>query len=60
LTGKVKLEVVVAPNGSVTSAKLAGGSPVFEQSAIQAVKQWKFEPSEKETRGIIVIDFVPD
>jgi len=60
LGGKVKVEVTVAPGGSVTSARLAGGSPVFEQSALQAVKQWKFERSDKETKGIIVIDFPND
>ena len=60
LGGKVRLEVIVAPGGSVTFAKLVGGSPVFEQSAVQAVKQWKFERSDKETRGIVVIDFPID
>jgi TonB family protein len=57
LVGKVKLELTVAPSGSVASAKMVGGSPVFEQSAIAAAKQWKFEPSEKETKEMIVMDF---
>ena len=57
LNGKVKLEVVVSPGGSVTSAKLAGGNPVFEQSAIEAVKQWRFQPAEKETKGFVFVEF---
>jgi TonB family protein len=57
LVGKVKLELTVAPNGSVASAKMVGGSPVFEQTAIAAAKQWKFERSENETKEMIVMDF---
>lgn len=57
LEGKVKVEVVITPAGNVASAKLAGGSPVFEKSALDAVKQWRFAPAEKETRGIIVMEF---
>jgi TonB family protein len=57
LKGKVKLEVVIAPEGSVKSAKLVGGSPVFEKSAIEAVKQWRFEPAAKETKAVILLEF---
>ncbi len=57
LIGKVKLEIVIAPSGAVTSAKLQGGSPVFEQNAIQAAKQWKFEAADKETKGVIIMEF---
>lgn len=57
LTGKVRVEVVVAPNGTVTSARLIGGSPVFEKSAVDAVKQWRFEPADRENKGIIVLEF---
>jgi TonB family protein len=57
LTGKVKLEVVVTAAGSVSSAKLVGGNPVFERSAIDAVKQWKFEAAPKETKSLVVLEF---
>lgn len=57
LTGKVKVEVVVSAAGSVSSAKLVGGNPVFEQSAIEAVKQWRFQPADKETKGIVLLEF---
>jgi len=58
LTGKVKVEVVISPGGSVTSAKLAGGNPVFEASALAAVKQWKFESAPSATKSAITIEFV--
>jgi TonB family protein len=57
LKGKVKLEVMIAPEGLVKSAKLLGGSPVFEKSAIEAVKQWRFEAAAKETKAVIVLEF---
>lgn len=57
LTGKVKMELVIAPSGAVTSAKLVGGSPVFESSAREAVKQWRFEPAKTETKEVIVLEF---
>jgi TonB family protein len=57
LSGKVKLEVTITPAGSVDSAKLVGGNPVFEQSAIDAVKQWKFESAPKETKAVVVLEF---
>ena len=57
LSGKVKIEVEVNPAGTVTSAKMVGGNPVFETSAIQAVKQWKFETAQGATKGVITVEF---
>jgi len=57
LAGKVKVEVVIAANGTVKSATLAGGNPVFEKSAIEAVKQWKFESAQADTKAVIVLEF---
>jgi TonB family protein len=57
ITGKVKLEIVVAPGGAVTAARLVGGNPVFEKSAVEAVKQWRFEPAQKETKTAMVLEF---
>lgn len=57
LKGRVKLELVIAPQGSVKSAKLLGGNPVFEKCAIDAVKQWKFEAAAKESETVILLEF---
>ncbi len=57
LTGKVKIEVVVNPAGTVTAAKPVGGSPIFENSALEAVKQWKFEAAQTTTKTVIVLEF---
>jgi TonB family protein len=57
LSGKVRLELVIAPGGSVKSSKLVGGNPVFEKSAIDAAEQWRFETAEKETKAVILLEF---
>ena len=57
LEGKVKLEILIDRAGVVRTAKMLGGNPVFEQSAIQTLKQWRFEPADKETKAVIVLDF---
>jgi TonB family protein len=57
LSGKVKLELVITPGGSVKSARLVGGNPVFEKSATDAAKQWRFEAAEKETKAVILLEF---
>jgi len=57
LSGKVKIEVEVNPAGSVISAKMVGGNPVFETSAINAVRQWKFEVSQSASKGVITVEF---
>jgi TonB family protein len=57
--GVVKLEVHVAPNGTVKSVDVKGGHPVLTQSAVTAVGHWKFEAAPKETKEEIDITFEP-
>jgi len=57
LSGKVKIEVTVTPAGTVKAAKMVGGNPVFEQNALTAVKQWKFEPASKESKVAVLLEF---
>ena len=59
ITGVVKLAVVVAPNGSLKSSKAVGGHPVLVNAAMDAMKQWKFEPAPTESSGIVEFKFQP-
>src|SRR5271169_1380461 len=59
ITGSVKVEVVVAPNGTVKEAKVLGGHPVLAGAALDAVKKWRFEPATVESTGIVDITFAP-
>jgi TonB family protein len=59
ITGTVKIEVVVAPNGTVKDARVVGGHPVLATSALDAAKKWRFEPATAESTGIIDFKFEP-
>jgi TonB family protein len=57
--GVVRVEVVVAPNGSVKSTKLLGGSPILGQSTMKAIKQWKFAPAASDETLTVKVEFDP-
>jgi TonB family protein len=57
ITGTVKVEVTIAPNGTVKSTKLVGGSPLLADSALEAVKGWKYEPASAETTTVVIFNF---
>ncbi len=55
--GKVKIEVIVAPDGHVKSTRAVGGHPLLVQACQDAVKEWKFVPAAEETTQIVEFDF---
>jgi TonB family protein len=59
ISGTVKVEVVVAPNGTVRDARIVGGHPVLASAALDAAKKWRFEPAPSESTGIIDFKFEP-
>ena len=59
LTGVVRLQVVVAPNGTVKDTKVIGGHPILVNAAVDAVKKWRFEPGSGESTGTLEFKFEP-
>jgi TonB family protein len=59
ITGTVKIEVMVSPNGIVKGARIVGGHPVLANAALDAARRWRFEPSSAESSGIIDFKFEP-
>jgi TonB family protein len=57
LTGTVKLMVQVTPDGKVKGMHTTGGNAVLVSAAENAVKQWIFEPAQKETSEPIEVKF---
>ena len=57
ISGSVKIEAVVAPNGTVKSAGILGGHPVLAQAGLDAVKRCKWETGSRETHEIVVLNF---
>lgn len=57
LSGKVKVEATVSPDGRVKETRTIGGSPVLVNAAMDAIRMWRYEPGPKETVEVIEIDF---
>ncbi len=57
VTGKVKIEVIITPDGHVKTTRILGGHPLLVQSCQDAVKEWKFMPANEETTQVIEFDF---
>ena len=58
--GDVHLTVTVLPSGAVSKVQPEGGNPIFVESAVKAVKNWKFTPASAQTSERVQIHFNPD
>ena len=59
ITGVVKVQITVAPNGTIKNAKLVGGHPVLVNAALDAVRKWRFETGPEESTGVVEFRFDP-
>jgi TonB family protein len=59
LTGTVKIQLIVAPNGTVKETKVIGGHPILVNAALDAVKKWKFEAAAADSTGALEFKFSP-
>jgi TonB family protein len=57
VSGKVKIEVVITPDGHVKSTRVVGGHPLLVQACQDAVKEWKFMPAAEETTQVVEFEF---
>jgi len=55
--GSVKAEVLVAPNGTVKSIEIKGGHRLLAQSALNALREWRWEPGPRETHETVELKF---
>lgn len=65
VTGTVELGIAVSPRGDVTSARVLIGHPMLVTSALEAIRQWTFEPNRVEgeltwSRMRALVRFLPD
>jgi TonB family protein len=59
LRGTVKVVVVIAPDGQVKDVRVIGGHPLFVDATVEALKKWKYAPSNNETTEALVFNFHP-
>ena len=55
--GTVKLNALVAADGTVKKTKIDGGNPVLAEVASSVVKKWKYAPSSQETNVPVEMTF---
>jgi protein TonB len=59
LKGSVRVDALVAPNGTVRSIQVMGGHPVLAEAAEHAVRKWRWQPAAHETREPVEVRFDP-
>ena len=59
VTGTVKIDALITPDGKVAATEVVGGNPILIQAAVDAVRKWKFEPSAQQTKERIELKFNP-
>ena len=45
ISGTVRLHAIVAKDGAIQSLEVISGHPVLQQAALDAVRQWRYEPT---------------
>ncbi len=57
VSGTVVVHLTVAPDGSVSDAKIESGHALLSPAAQEAVKRWKFEPSSETSDMTVDVNF---
>ena len=57
VTGRVKIEVIISPEGRVKSTRAVGGHPLLVQACLDAVKEWKFTAAPEESTQVVEFEF---
>jgi TonB family protein len=57
--GVVRLSIEISPQGAVHKISPIGGNPILVESAMSAVKQWKYAPADSTQTLEVKIDFIP-
>ncbi len=58
IQGVVRLEAIIAKDGSIQNLRVIQGHPLLVQSALQAVKQWRYAPTLLNDQPVEVITYI--
>jgi TonB family protein len=58
IEGSVYLDVTVNTKGEVTNVEVLSGPELLTEAAVQAVRQWRYQPFEYEVVGTVHVNFV--
>jgi len=57
LAGVVKIELVIGPDGKIKDSKVIGGHPILVDAATAALRDWKYEKTNSETKTQVEFKF---
>jgi TonB family protein len=57
--GIVRVEALIAPNGTVESTELVGGNPILGETAMKAVRHWKYAQANAKEKLVVTFEFDP-
>lgn len=62
IQGTVQLRALIAKDGSIENLQVITGHPILQQSALEAVKQWRYKPyilngEPLEVETIVIVNF---
>ena len=55
IEGTVRLQAIIAKDGSVQKVEVLSGHAVLAQSAVEAVQQWRYKPTELNGQTVEVV-----
>lgn len=56
--GRVELRAIVATDGTIQSLQVVSGDPLFIQSALDAVRQWRYRPTFLNGKPVEIDTFI--
>jgi len=59
LSGSVKVQVIISPDGKIKETKIIGGHPIFVHTVEETLKDWKYTPAAAETTATLEFAFRP-
>jgi protein TonB len=58
IQGVVRLEAVIAKDGTIRNLRVIQGHPLLVQAAVQAVQQWRYAPTLLNDQPVEVVTFI--
>jgi TonB family protein len=59
ISGVVKVQIVIGPDGRVKERKIIGGHPLLVNTVEETLKNWKYAPASSETTAQLEFNFHP-
>lgn len=57
-SGRVELRAVISADGTIQSLQVVSGDPLFYQSALAAVRQWRYQPTVLNGQRVEIDTFI--